>query len=232
MPGSMACCIGRPPAAWSSSSSAPGRRSICPGRSSERAGDDSRCILAARAVRRGRDAFQDLTGYDRVMVYRFDDEGHGEVFSERRRPELEAYPGQSLPRVRHPADGAPALRAQREYACWSMSTTNPVPLRPRLSPITGQDLDMSLCFLRSMSPIHLQYLKNMGVGATLVVSLDGRRQAVGPRSPATTTTRASSISNYGRSASCWRRRSRPASRRSRALPRPRPSSLCGGSSSA
>jgi PAS domain-containing protein len=46
-----------------------------------------------------------------------------------------------------------------------------VPLQPRLSPVTNRDLDMSLCFLRSMSPIHLQYLKNMGVGATLVVSL-------------------------------------------------------------
>ena len=52
-----------------------------------------------------------------------------------------------------------------------MSNYEPVPLQPRLSPITGQDLDMSLCFLRSMSPIHLQYLKNMGVGATLVISL-------------------------------------------------------------
>jgi light-regulated signal transduction histidine kinase (bacteriophytochrome) len=47
----------------------------------------------------------------------------------------------------------------------------PEPLIPRLSPFTGEDLDMSLCFLRSVSPIHTQYLKNMGVGATLVVSL-------------------------------------------------------------
>src|SRR6478672_7627330 len=37
--------------------------------------------------------FRDRTGYDRVMVYRFDDEGHGEVFSERRKPDLEAYLG-------------------------------------------------------------------------------------------------------------------------------------------
>jgi PAS domain S-box-containing protein len=52
----------------------------------------------------------------------------------------------------------------------------PVPLQPRLSPLTGRELDMSLCFLRSMSPIHLQYLQNMGVRATLVVSLmvDGK----------------------------------------------------------
>jgi chemotaxis family two-component system sensor kinase Cph1 len=47
----------------------------------------------------------------------------------------------------------------------------PVPLVPLRSPMTGQDLDMSLCFPRSMSPIHIQYLKNMGVGATLVASL-------------------------------------------------------------
>jgi len=48
---------------------------------------------------------------------------------------------------------------------------SPVPLVPRQSPISGTDLDMSLCFLRSASPIHVQYLKNMGVRATLVVSL-------------------------------------------------------------
>ena len=114
--------------------------------------------------------FQDRTGYDRVMVYRFDDEGHGEVFSERRKPELEAYLGN-----RYPATDIPQM-ARRLYERTRVRVLvdvnyEPVPLQPRLSPITGHDLDMSLCFLRSMSPIHLQYLKNMGVGATLVISL-------------------------------------------------------------
>jgi two-component system, chemotaxis family, sensor kinase Cph1 len=114
--------------------------------------------------------FQDRTGYDRVMVYRFDDEGHGEVFSERRKPELEAYLGN-----RYPATDIPQM-ARRLYERTRVRVLvdvgyEPVPLQPRLSPLTGSDLDMSLCFLRSMSPIHLQYLKNMGVGATLVVSL-------------------------------------------------------------
>ena len=114
--------------------------------------------------------FQDRTGYDRVMVYRFDDEGHGEVFSERRRSELEAYLGN-----RYPATDIPQM-ARRLYERTRVRVLvdvgyEPVPLQPRLSPLTGRDLDMSLCFLRSMSPIHLQYLKNMGVGATLVVSL-------------------------------------------------------------
>ena len=53
--------------------------------------------------------FKDLTGYDRVMVYRFDDEGHGEVFAEAREPELEAVPRQPLPGLRHSADRAPAV---------------------------------------------------------------------------------------------------------------------------
>ncbi len=114
--------------------------------------------------------FQNRTGYDRVMVYRFDDEGHGEVFSERRKPELEAFLGN-----RYPATDIPQM-ARRLYERTRVRVLvdvgyEPVPLQPRLSPITGRDLDMSLCFLRSMSPIHLQYLKNMGVGATLVISL-------------------------------------------------------------
>ena len=114
--------------------------------------------------------FKDRTGYDRVMVYRFDDEGHGEVYSERRKPELEAYLGN-----RYPATDIPQM-ARRLYETTRVRVLvdvnyDPVPLQPRLSPLTGRDLDMSLCFLRSMSPIHLQYLKNMGVGATLVVSL-------------------------------------------------------------
>lgn len=114
--------------------------------------------------------FQDRTGYDRVMVYRFDDEGHGEVYSERRRPELEAFLGN-----RYPSTDIPQM-ARRLYERTRVRVLvdvnyEPVPLQPRLSPLSGRDLDMSSCFLRSMSPIHLQYLKNMGVGATLVVSL-------------------------------------------------------------
>ncbi len=114
--------------------------------------------------------FQDRIGYDRVMVYRFDEEGHGEVFSERHAPGLESYLGN-----RYPASDIPQM-ARRLYERQRVRVLvdvayEPVPLQPRLSPLTGRDLDMSGCFLRSMSPIHLQYLKNMGVRATLVVSL-------------------------------------------------------------
>jgi chemotaxis family two-component system sensor kinase Cph1 len=114
--------------------------------------------------------FKELIQYDRVMVYRFDEEGHGEVFSERREPHLEAYLGN-----RYPASDIPQI-ARRLYERTRVRTLvdvdyAPVPLVPRLLPSTGKDLDMSLCNLRSMSPIHIQYLKNMGVNATLVASL-------------------------------------------------------------
>lgn len=114
--------------------------------------------------------FRSLTGYDRVMVYRFDDEGHGEVFSEEKRQALEAFLGN-----RYPASDIPQI-ARRLYERNRVRVlvdvhAEPVPIVPRLSPQTGQDLDMSLCFTRTMSPIHIQYLKNMGVCATLVVSL-------------------------------------------------------------
>lgn len=114
--------------------------------------------------------FETIAGYDRVMVYRFDEYGHGQVFSERKRPDLEAFLGN-----RYPASDIPqmarALYLQNRVRVLVDVGYAPVPLIPRLSPLSGQELDMSLCFLRSMSPIHLQYLKNMGVRATLVVSI-------------------------------------------------------------
>ena len=114
--------------------------------------------------------FKDVAGYDRVMIYRFDEEGHGEVFAETRKPELEAFLGN-----RYPASDIPQI-ARRLYVRNRVRILADVQyassaVEPRLSPLTGEELDMSLCFLRSASPIHVQYLKNMGVTATLVVSL-------------------------------------------------------------
>lgn len=114
--------------------------------------------------------FKEITGYDRVMVYRFDEAGHGEVFSERCEPELESYLGNHYPGSDIPQIARRLYERHRIRLLVDVDYT-PVPLVPRLSPLTGEDLDMSLCSLRSMSPIHIQYLKNMGVKATLVASL-------------------------------------------------------------
>ncbi len=131
-------------------------------------------VLNATSLRelcdKSAEMFKRLAGYDRVMVYRFDDQGHGEVYAEERNEDLEPYLGNH-----YPASDIPQIARQlykrnriRVLADVNYEAT---PLQPRYSPLSEQDLDMSLCFLRSMSPIHIQYLKNMGVGATLVASL-------------------------------------------------------------
>jgi PAS domain S-box-containing protein len=113
---------------------------------------------------------QELTGYDRVMLYRFDEDGHGQVYSEQRKPELEPYLGNWYPASDIPQIARRLYERNRVRMLVDVDYT-PVPIVPERSPITGQELDMSLCFLRSMSPIHIQYLKNMGVAGTLVASL-------------------------------------------------------------
>jgi chemotaxis family two-component system sensor kinase Cph1 len=113
---------------------------------------------------------RDLTGYDRVMVYRFDADGHGKIVSEARDPRLESLLGHH-----YPASDIPQ-RARDLYLRNRVRVLGDVhyeaqPLVPLLRPDNGQLLDMSMCHLRSMSPLHLQYLKNMGVTGTLVASL-------------------------------------------------------------
>ncbi|WP_244930231.1 SpoIIE family protein phosphatase [Nocardioides sp. W7] len=112
----------------------------------------------------------ELTGFDRVMVYRFDEDWNGEVIAERRRSDLNAFVG-----LHYPATDIPAQARRLYTANWirliaDISYT-PVPIVPVLDPGTGSPLDLSHSTLRSVSPIHLEYLSNMGVTASMSVSL-------------------------------------------------------------
>ena len=113
---------------------------------------------------------RELTGYDRVMVYKFDPDGHGKVIAEAREPRLESLLGHHYPASDIPQRARELYLRNRVRVLVDVHY-EPVPVLPRLVPGSGQELDMSLCYLRSMSPLHLQYLKNMGVTATLVISL-------------------------------------------------------------
>ncbi len=111
-----------------------------------------------------------LSGFDRVMAYRFHDDGHGEVVEEAKAHDLEPYRGHH-----YPASDIPA-QARRLYVLnWLRIIPDvayvPVPLVPALSPSTGQPLDLSLATLRSVSPVHVEYLRNMGVRASMSISL-------------------------------------------------------------
>jgi len=111
-----------------------------------------------------------LTGFDRVMVYRFDEDWNGEVIAEQRRDDLNPFLG-----LHYPATDIPA-QARRLYTVnWTRLIADilyePVPIDPVLDPATGAPLDLSHSVLRSVSPIHVEYLSNMGVGASMSVSM-------------------------------------------------------------
>ena len=114
--------------------------------------------------------FRDLTGYDRVMVYKFDADGHGKIIAEARDPRLESLLGHHYPATDIPQRARELYLRNRVRVLVDVHYT-PSPLQAAPGAGRADELDMSLSYLRSMSPLHLQYLKNMGVTATLVVSL-------------------------------------------------------------
>jgi two-component system, chemotaxis family, sensor kinase Cph1 len=111
-----------------------------------------------------------LTGFDRVLVYRFDAEWNGEVIAEARRDDLEPFFG-----LRFPASDIPAQARALYVTNWMRLIPDagyrPVPLDPPVTPSTGRPLDLSGAMLRSVSPVHLEYLANMGVVSSMSVSL-------------------------------------------------------------
>ncbi len=110
---------------------------------------------------------QTLTGFDRVMVYQFADDGTGTVIAEKCGPDVTPYLG-----LRYPASDIPQ-QARALYVQNMLRIITDVHYRPaRLLALPGEaPLDMSYCVLRSVSPIHVEYLKNMGVGASMSISL-------------------------------------------------------------
>lgn len=111
-----------------------------------------------------------ITGYDRVMIYRFDKDFNGEVFAESREDNLEPFLGLHYPHTDIPAQ-ARELYLRNLVRIIADVNYTPVPILTQDNGNANKTLDLSLSVFRSVSPIHIQYLKNMGVGATLTVSL-------------------------------------------------------------
>ena len=110
---------------------------------------------------------QGVTGFDRVMVYQFDEDWHGKVAAEAKRDHLEPFLG-----LNYPATDIP-VQARELYKINTIRTIADVGYAP--VPILAQDglgaLDLTMSQLRSISPMHIQYLQNIGVRATLTISL-------------------------------------------------------------
>jgi light-regulated signal transduction histidine kinase (bacteriophytochrome) len=125
------------------------------------------CREAARQIKA-------LSGFDRVMVYKFHPDGSGEVIAEALRAGTDSFLG-----LRYPASDIPHQARALYERSWLRVIADvsapPVPLVPALGPC-GQPVDLSLSALRAVSPIHIEYLRNMGVGASMSVSIlrDGK----------------------------------------------------------
>ena len=115
-----------------------------------------------------------LTGFDRVMGYRFLQGGEGEVAAEARSPSVDAYLG-----LRYPAyDIPPQVRKIALRMPFRMITD----IRdPHVAIVSDSDrpLDLTMCHMRGVSPIHIEYLSNMGVRATMNISIIVRGQLWG-----------------------------------------------------
>ena len=121
------------------------------------------CQLLADEVRQ-------LSGMDRVMIYKFHADGHGEVFAESREAHLPPWLG-----LHYPAEDIP--KPARDI--FSRTWMRPVPdiagelaeMVPLVNPVSSKPLDMTFCALRGVSVMYTEYLQNMGVSAGLTMPI-------------------------------------------------------------
>ncbi len=111
-----------------------------------------------------------ITGFDRVMVYRFDEEEAGTVIAEAVKAELEPFLGLHYPDTDIPKQ-AKYLYTINLLRLIPDATYEPVGLIPQFNPQTDKPLDLRYSALRSVSPLHTEYLQNMGVSASMSISL-------------------------------------------------------------
>ena len=121
------------------------------------------CELAVKEVKR-------ITGFGRVKAYQFDAEGNGTVLAEEADPGYARYLGLCFPASDIPPQ-ARQLYQQNLIRVIQDANYQPSPLTPALNPATGEPLDLSFAAHPSVSPVHLQYMRNMGTLASKTISI-------------------------------------------------------------
>jgi chemotaxis family two-component system sensor kinase Cph1 len=120
---------------------------------------------------------KNIIGYDRVMIYRFAEDGHGEVVAEARNPELPSWLGLHYPASDIPQQARELYKRNLTRLIANVHTEPAGIIRED----NGDDtpLDMTNSSLRAVSPIHIQYLKNMGVDSSFSISLIYKKELWG-----------------------------------------------------
>lgn len=128
------------------------------------AGDeDELCRIATRELR----AF---SGFDKVHVYRFDDDWNGKVVAEEKADEMEAYLGLTFPASDIPKQ-ARQLYLKNPYRVIPNGGYEPVNMFPVVNPVTDTFVDLSGCEIRGVATVHLEYMKNMQIKASMSVRI-------------------------------------------------------------
>ncbi|MEN3971711.1 HWE histidine kinase domain-containing protein [Sphingomicrobium sp. XHP0235] len=110
-----------------------------------------------------------LTGFDRVMLYRFDRSGSGEVVAEAAKGSIGSFMGLNYPATDIPKQARELYKRSLLRVITDVNSA-PVPIVPERD-LDDQPLDLSMSVLRAVSPIHIEYLKNMGVAASMSISI-------------------------------------------------------------
>lgn len=121
------------------------------------------CDIVAAELKR-------ISGFDKIMVYKFDEQWNGTVITELLEPGMESYMGFTFPASDIPRQ-ARQLYLKNPYRLIPDRSYQPVKLYPVINPTTNAFLDLSDCNLRSVPAVHLEYLKNMGVVASMSVRI-------------------------------------------------------------
>jgi len=119
--------------------------------------------------REGARQIRGLLGYDRVMVYRFAPDGSGEVVGEATKSGIGSFKGLHYPASDIPKQARELYKRNPIRLIRDINATN-VGIVPEKN-VDGEILDLSLSMLRSVSQIHIEYLRNMGVSASLSISI-------------------------------------------------------------
>jgi len=113
---------------------------------------------------------KDISGFDRVLIYKFDNDNNGTVLSEVSENFDESLMGHRFPASDIPIQARTLYIKNRFRQIEDASEKNAL-LIPTINRCTNTPVDMSMCYLRSVSPVHIEYLKNMGVMASMSISI-------------------------------------------------------------
>ena len=114
--------------------------------------------------------FKSYIGFESVMIYRFDETFCGEVIGEAKERDTRSFKGLVFPTSDIPSQARELYKLNR-VRCVFDTEEAPVSLLPTIANNNRIPLDLSMSMVRSVSPMHLQYMRNMGVRSSFSVSL-------------------------------------------------------------